>query len=129
MEPSKCRVLLVDDHVQTRITLRSLLSQYADVHIVGEACDGRHAIEQVPACKPNVIVMDIYMPRMNGIEATRVIKTSWREVAIVGICAVYDMCITDVFLKAGALAVISKDRVDDLYSTIQRACPTTARPV
>jgi DNA-binding NarL/FixJ family response regulator len=123
MEPAKCRVLLVDDHEPTRDALRNLLAEYADVQIVGEACDGTHAVEQAAACQPDVILMDINMPRMNGIEAARIIKTSWQEVAIIGLCAVHDIYIMDVFLKAGALAVISKDRVEQLHSTIQRACP------
>jgi DNA-binding NarL/FixJ family response regulator len=124
MEPYKCRVLLVDDHVPIRIALRNVLAEYTDVQIVGEACDGAQAVEQVAACQPDVILMDIRMPRMNGIEAARVIKKSWQEVAIIGLCTVQDLYTTETFLKAGALAVISKDRVEDLHSTIQRACPT-----
>src|SRR4030095_15166546 len=119
----KCRVLLVDDHVPIRITLRRMLTGYDDVHVVGEACDGKQAIELVPLYQPHVVVMDFYMPRMNGVEAARLMKEHWQEIAIIGLCVVLDTSITDAFMKAGALTVVSKDQVDHLYSTIQRACP------
>ena len=119
----KCRVLLVDDHVPIRIALRRMLTSYDNVHVVGEACDGKQAIELVPLYQPHVVLMDFYMPRMNGIEAARIMKESWQEIAIIGISMAPDTFITDAFVKAGALAVVSKDQVDHLYSTIQQACP------
>ena len=122
MEPNKCRVLLVDDHVSRRIALRNALARYPDIQIVGEACDGQQAIEQVIACQPDVILMDIHMPRMNGIQAASAIKVFSQEVAIIGLCAVQDLHATDKFLQAGALAVVLKDRVEDLHSTLQQAC-------
>ena len=122
MEPNKCRVLLVDDHVPRRIALRNALARYADIQIVGEACDGKQAVEQVRDCQPDVILMDIHMPKMNGIQATSVIKGSSQEVAIIGLCAVQDLHATNEFLQAGALAVVLKDGVEDLHSTLQRAC-------
>ena len=117
----KCRVLLVDDHVPIRIALRRLLTGYDDVHVVGEACDGKQAIELVPLFQPHVVVMDFYMPRMNGIEAARIMKEFWQEIAIIGISTAPDTFITDAFVKAGAFAVVSKDQGDHLYSTIQKA--------
>ena len=117
----KCRVLLVDDHVPIRIALRRVLTSYDNVHVVGEACDGKQAIELVPVYQPHVVLMDFYMPRMNGIEAARIMKESWQEIAIIGISTAPDTFITDAFVKAGALAVVSKDQVDHLYSTIQKA--------
>ena len=117
----KCRVLLVDDHVPIRIALRRILTGYDDVHVVGEACDGKQAIEVVPLYQPHVVLLDYYMPRMNGVEAARHMKEHWQEIAIIGLCVALDTSITDAFLKAGALAVISKDQVDHLYSTIQQA--------
>ena len=117
----KCRVLLVDDHVPIRITLRRMLTGYDNVHVVGEACDGKQAIELVPLYQPHVVLMDFYMPRMNGIEAARIMKESWQEIVIIGISMAPDTSITDAFVKAGASAVVSKDQVDHLYSTIQQA--------
>jgi DNA-binding NarL/FixJ family response regulator len=114
----KCRVLLVDDHVPIRITLRRLLTSYKDVHVVGEACDGKQAIELVPLYRPHIVLMDFHMPRMNGIEAARIMKESWQEIAIIGISTSSNTYITDAFLKAGASAVVLKDQVAHLYSTI-----------
>jgi DNA-binding NarL/FixJ family response regulator len=114
----KWRVLLVDDHVPIRLTLRRLLNGYDDLDVVGEACDGKQAIELVPLYRPHVVLMDFYMPRMNGIEAARIMKESWQEIAIIGISSSFNMYVTDSFLKAGASAVVLKEQVDHLYSTI-----------
>jgi DNA-binding NarL/FixJ family response regulator len=95
-----------------------LLTGYDNVHVVGEACDGKQALELVPLYRPHVVLMDFYMPRMNGIEAARIMKESWREIAIIGISTSFDRYITDAFLKAGASAVVPKDEVDRLCFTI-----------
>jgi DNA-binding NarL/FixJ family response regulator len=116
----KCRVLLVDDHVPIRIALRNMLSCYNNIHVVGEACDGKQALELVPVYQPHVVLMDFYMPRMNGIEAARIMKEFWQEIAIIGISTAPDTHITDAFLMAGASAVVSKDQGDHLYSTISK---------
>ena len=116
----KCRVLLVDDHVRIRIELRDRLNEYHDVHVVGEACDGKQAIELIPVYQPHVVLMDFYMPRMNGIEAARIMKEAWQEISIIGISMAPDTFITNAFLKAGASAVVSKDQGEDLYSTINK---------
>ena len=113
------RVLLVDDYVPVRTILRDMLTEYPDLQIVGEASDGKQAIEQVAACRPDIILMDYNMPMMNGIEAARLIKKSWGETVIIGLCTVQDTYIIEGFLKAGALAVICKDRIDHLHSTIE----------
>ena len=122
MTNHRCRVLLVDDHPPIRNVLRALLTSYDDIQIVGEAGDGKQALEIVASCQPDVILMDLNMPVMNGIEAANLIKKSWKETVIIGLCAVQDAYTMEAFLKAGALAVVTKDRFDHLHSTIQRAC-------
>jgi DNA-binding NarL/FixJ family response regulator len=115
-------VLLVDDQERMREALRTLLTSFDDVQLVGEASDGEEAIQRVASCQPDIILLDIRMPRMNGIEAANVIRKSWKDTVIIGLCLIDDAYTTEAFLKAGALAVISKERLDDLHSTIQRAC-------
>lgn len=122
MSSHTCRVLLVDDHDQIRDALRVLLASYGNIQVVGEARDGEEAIIRTASCQPEIILMDINMPRMNGIQATTVIKKSPRETSIIGLCAVQDMYTIEAFLKAGGVAVVSKDRLNDLRPTIQRAC-------
>src|SRR5688572_24116156 len=97
----KCRVLLVDDHVLRAALRRLPASHDHDVLIVEEASDGQQAIELIASCQPDVILMDINMPRMNGIEATALIKKSWREAIIIGLCAIEDSHNTDAILSAG----------------------------
>jgi len=126
MQLNKCRILLVDDHAPTRETLRKVLASYDDLHIMGEAADGKEAIQMVEECQPDVILMDIRMPRMNGVEATTLIKKSWNHVVIIGLCVIQDRYTVDAFMRAGVSAVISKDRLEDLHSTIDRACKARA---
>jgi DNA-binding NarL/FixJ family response regulator len=126
MTPHRCRIRLVDDNERVRESLRSLLAPHEDIEIVGEASDGEEAIIQVASCQPEIILMDINMPRMNGIQATNVIKKSPRRTTIIGVCLVDDGYAIEAFLKAGGLAVVSKERLNDLHSTIQRACGNRA---
>jgi DNA-binding NarL/FixJ family response regulator len=119
--------MLVDDHAGIREALRALLSLYDDVQVIGEAADGREAVGMAEACQPDVILMDINMPRMNGIEATNLIRKSCEHTVIIGLCVVQDSYAMDAFMKAGVTAVVSKHRLNDLKSTIQRACQGRGR--
>lgn len=71
------RVVLADDHAEFRRVVREFLKKLPHVQVVGEAADGVQAIEQVARLGPNVVLMDISMPAMNGIAATKVIKERW----------------------------------------------------
>ena len=68
------RVLLVDDVQIVRQTLRTILASYPEFEVIGEACNGEEALESVQILKPSVVVMDINMPKLNGIRATSLIK-------------------------------------------------------
>src|SRR2546428_10836426 len=72
---SRLRVLLADDHAIVRQGLKLLIDNQLDMEVAGEAADGRRVIEQAKALKPDVVVMDISMPGMNGLVATRTLKT------------------------------------------------------
>jgi DNA-binding NarL/FixJ family response regulator len=78
--PSKIRVLLVDDQLLFRRGVRALLEEEKDIEVVGEANDGHEAIELARATKPDAILMDVNMPVLNGIEATRAIKADGRKI-------------------------------------------------
>jgi PAS domain S-box-containing protein len=79
------RVLLVDDHAMVRQGLRSVLESYQDVAIVGEACNGEEAIAFVERLQPTVVLMDINMPKMNGIEATTEITSRYPAIVVIGL--------------------------------------------
>lgn len=77
------KVLLVEDHVVLRQGLKALFAEEPDIHIVGEADDGRSALQQIPEVEPNVVLIDISMPGLNGIEATRQIRQYYPEIKVV----------------------------------------------
>jgi DNA-binding NarL/FixJ family response regulator len=107
----KCRIVLVDDHASIRKALHDLLSSHADIDIVGEAANGQEAIELAAACQPDVVLLDKTMPKVNGVEATAVIRKERQQTVIIGLCTAPDPYSVDAFLKAGAAAVISKDPI------------------
>jgi DNA-binding NarL/FixJ family response regulator len=81
----KIRVLLVDDHTLMRDGLRKLLSESPDVDVIGECADGRSAVELARKLQPTVVVMDVGMPELSGVEATRRIRTECAEVKVLGL--------------------------------------------
>lgn len=116
------RVLLVDDHAMMRQGLRSVLEAYADVHIVGEARDGEEAIVSVREHQPSIVVMDINMPKMNGIDATVRIKAAYPGIKVIGLSVNADEPNQRAMLQAGADLLLTKEAaVDELYRAIQQS--------
>ena len=105
---SDIRVLFVDDHKVMRQGLIQLITNQPDIYVVGEATNGREAIDQVRMSQPDMVVMDISMPEMDGIEATRQIKTEFPEVRVIGLSMYDDEHIKQTMCQAGADVVISK---------------------
>ena len=113
------QVLLVDDHAMVRQGLRSVLDAYDDLHVVAEARDGAEAVQLVGEFHPRVVVMDINMPRMSGIDATAHIKNRWPETTVIGISVNAGDDNSDAMKRAGAATVLPKDTaVDQLHDAI-----------
>lgn len=102
------RVLLVDDHSVLREGIRKLLEQEPDIEVVGEAADGPQAIALANVCRPDVVLMDVLMPGLTGIEATRQIKKSNPSTAVLILSAYDDDRYVIGLLEAGAAGYLLK---------------------
>ena len=102
------RTLLVDDYAPIRKSLRTLLEDYPEVEVIGEAEDGRKALELMHRLLPNIIIMDVRMPVMNGIEATRWITTVYPDVKVIAFTSCTEKSIINKMLKAGASGFLLK---------------------
>lgn len=115
------RLILVDDHPVVRDGLRMMLQTAPDIEVIAEACDGFEAIEKANQLKPNVVLMDLHMPRMDGLEATRRLKTQVPSTTVI-VLTVYD---SDSYIieavKAGAGGYLLKDASKDLIVHTVRA--------
>src|SRR5215475_13161163 len=107
------RILIAYDHPVVRTGLRELLSERPGLQVVGEAANGVEAISQAVALQPDVIVMDVSMPQMNGIDATREIHRTLRHIRIVGLSTHDDESTERVMRKAGAEAYFTKNEGTD----------------
>jgi CheY-like chemotaxis protein len=122
----RIKVLLVDDHRIVRQGLASLMQFETDLEIVAEAEDGRQAIEAARQHTPDVVVMDVNMPVMNGIDATRVLTREMPRVKVVGLSMHLDADAANAMREAGAVAFLTKGSPpEDLIATI-RACARKA---
>ena len=106
---SKLRVLIVDDHGIVRAGIRSLLDGQSDMEVVGEAAGGEEAIEKANELKPDLVLMDIAMPGMNGIEATRRIKEELPDTSVLVLSMHDDEEFFFPVLRAGASGYILKE--------------------
>ncbi len=106
---NEIRIVLVDDHRVVREGTRQILQKETDLRVIGEAGDGEEAIRLVSELKPDVVVMDISMPRLNGIEATKRIKAMYPHIAVLILTAYEQDQYIFAALEAGAAGYLLKD--------------------
>lgn len=119
VKDGRIRVLLVDDHTIVREELRVLLYVHEDLLVVGEAGDGEQAIFLADKLRPDCVIMDVNMPRMDGMEATRRIKAAFADTAVIGISVNTSQEMVAAMRRAGADAFLSKEApAEDIHQTI-----------
>ena len=119
------RVLLVDDNAAVRTVLKELLEEHADLQVVGEASDGDEAVVLAERYRPDVTLMDIRLPRVSGVEATRQINKKLPQSVIIGMSSLYTPHSYNAMMAAGAVAFVRKeDAVELLYKTLAFALYT-----
>lgn len=116
------RVLIADDHAMVRQGLCGLLAGYADIEVLGEAANGQEAVALTTQLQPDVVLMDVNMPGLDGIEATRLIKEAMPSTIVIGLSVQNAGHVGMAMREAGAIAFLNKEAaVEDLYHTILTA--------
>jgi DNA-binding NarL/FixJ family response regulator len=105
------RVLIADDSVRAREALCALLTMWPEIEVVGEAANGQDAVRLVAECRPDVVLMDLHMPVLDGVQATQLIKQQWPAVTVI-VLTVYAVE-QSAALAAGADAFLIKGGVPD----------------
>lgn len=114
------RIILVDDHGIMRQGLCSLLESQPDIEVIGQADDGYNAIELVREMQPDIVITDVTMPNLNGMDATRQITALFPKVKVIGLSGHADNYFAAAMLKAGASAYVLKNCLfDELLAAIQ----------
>ncbi len=116
------RVLITDDHSVVRQGLRIFLSLDPDIQVVGEASDGREALDMARILRPDVVLMDLLMPVMAGIEATQLIRKEMPDVEVVALTSVLEDASVTGAVRAGAIGYLLKDtNVEELHRAVRGA--------
>ncbi len=118
------KLIIADDHKIIRDGLKSLISQQPDLQVVAEAGDGRRAVELVRELRPDVVIMDVSMPELNGIDATRQIISEFPETRVIALSMHSDRRFVNAMLKAGASGYLLKDCA---FEEIIRAIDTVVK--
>ena len=105
------RVLIADDSVRAREGLRALLTMWQEIEVVGEAANGQDAVRLVAECRPDIVLMDLHMPVLDGVQATQLIKQQWPAVTVV-VLTMYAVE-QSAALAAGADAFLIKGSVPE----------------
>lgn len=117
------KVLLVDDHSIVRSGIRSLIENDSEIEVVAEADNGEDAIEKVKSHSPDVVLMDVNMPGMGGVEATAKICKKYDSIKVIALTSYGDGPVPKQLFKAGAKGYITKDcSVEEILSAIRAVC-------
>ncbi|MFW5803094.1 MAG: response regulator [Verrucomicrobiota bacterium] len=123
------RVLVADDHDLVRESLAALLEEEENIAVVAKASDGRETIRLAQAVRPDVVLMDVSMPELDGIQAATAIRAELPEIRIVGLSMHSDSKTETRMLNAGAEAFLPKDASpEELVAVIRNACPAQQEP-
>lgn len=115
------KVLIVDDHALVRLGIRRLLEDYPDLQVVGEAESGDAALTMVKSCQPNVILLDMKMPGMDGWEVTRRLKKTNPTIRIIALSALSTESVPARMLQLGAMGYLSKEsKIDEMVLAIRK---------
>ena len=125
--PRSIRILVVDDHVIMRQGLAHLLKAQPDMDVVGEASDGQAAVRMARQCLPDVIVMDMSMPVMNGPEATRIIHSEMPDIQVIGLSMFEEEEKAEIMRRAGAVRYLTKTGPSNLLIAAIRDLARSAR--
>lgn len=116
------RVMIVDDHSMVRRGLAAILSVRPELQLVGEAADGREAVDLCLEIRPDVILMDLVMPEMDGTAATRAIRGRWPETQVIALTSFKEKGLVDAVVEAGAIGYLLKSvSADELADAIRSA--------
>jgi two-component system, NarL family, response regulator LiaR len=121
-DPKPIRVLLVDDHGVVRSGLAAFLMAFDDFELAGEAGDGREAIQKCADLQPDVVLMDLVMPGMDGVAATREIRARFSSIQVIVLTSFPEEKMVQQALQAGAISYLLKNvSADDLADAIRKA--------
>ncbi|MBI9051054.1 MAG: response regulator transcription factor [Anaerolineaceae bacterium] len=120
-EQQKIRVLLVDDHAVVRKGLKAFLKSYPDLECIGEACDGEEAITMCRSLRPDVVLMDLLMPKMSGEVAIQHIKEEYPEIHAIALTSFNDQKLIQKVLQSGAIGYLLKNATGEELAQAIRA--------
>jgi DNA-binding NarL/FixJ family response regulator len=123
------RVLVVDDHRLVRDGLATLLAAAGDIEVVGTAADGAEVVEAAAACEPDVVLMDLSMPEVDGVRATRLLLAARPEVRVVVLTSFSEQRQVSDALAAGAIGYLLKDTAPDVLFEAVRAAHAGHAPL